>query len=193
LAVVGLYPGLGTLDAQGELAIVAWLQQARTQTDVTRTLGESHPSLGCWTNVLDRTFAVADYPMTEALLQEAQADLLPVLSSLQTTFARPRPSVTYPSLTPAIPVEATFSYPATHAAVGALYAQIIAQFQPVNREAIVERGNQIGTDRVLTGVQWPSDADAGKRLGKAFATYWISMPEHRQQIIDCCSAEWHRN
>ena len=193
LTVVGLYPGLSTLDAQGELAIVAWLQQARTQTDVARTLAESQPSLSTWSGVLNPALGATPHPMTDALLAQAQADLMPVLGTLQNTFARPRPFVSFPSLTPAIPQDPTFSYPSSQAAVGALYAQIIAQFQSSSRDAILERGNQIGTDRVLVGVQWPSDTAAGKRLGNAFATWWINLPEHRQMIKDACAAEWYKH
>ena len=45
-------------------------------------------------------------------------------------------------------------------------------------------------DRVLAGVNWPSDVEAGQRLGRKFADYWINQPGNRQAIKDVCCHEW---
>lgn len=203
LAVVGLYPGLGTGEGQGELAVLTWLQQVRTPDQVSQAVAESHLTFGCWADVLTSTHALgsnrgggielADFPMTEALLVQAQQDLQPVLTSLQAIYARPRPYVADPRLTPALPADPSLSYPSTHATVGALYAQIIAQFQGSNRAAIEARGNQLGNDRVTVGLHYPSDVTAGQRLGKAFASYWIDQPGNSQLIKAACAAEWYKN
>jgi hypothetical protein len=200
-AVVGPYPQPGTLEAREDLAIVLWLQRSRTAADVNRARSEGTPSLGCFAHDLkpglgaggSMTGAVLElsaYPRTAELLAEAKADMIPVVMSLQTLFARPRPFVAFPAVAPALPLPSTFSYPSCHAAVGALYAQILAQFVPMNREIIVERGALLGDDRVLGGVHYPSDVTAGQKLGKAFATSWITA--HREEIVGVCGAEWRK-
>ena len=66
-----------------------------------------------------------------------------------------------------------------------------AQFRPADGQAIRERGALIGNDRAMAGLHWPSDVQAGQRLGRAYATWWINQPEHRQLIVAACGAEWN--
>ena len=190
MAIVGSYPQAGTLQAQFELAIMVWLQRSRTVTDVARATGETHPSLGCFTDVLGAPKELAGRPMTAALLDHARRDLTPIVSALKEQYARPRPYVTNPVLVPALPLESSSSYPSTHSALGTVYAHLLTQFRSADRAAITERGRLIGDDRTMAGVHWPSDVAAGQRLGHAFATWWINQPEHRQEIKAVCGAEW---
>jgi membrane-associated phospholipid phosphatase len=200
LSVVGLYPQLGTVTAQEELAILLWLQNSRTGQDVTRAVGEATPSFGCYASDLhlglsataggfSQPIEIANFPKTEALLEQAREDITPILESLTNTFLRPAPYQTFPAVTPVLPLLPGFSYPSTHATLGVLYARILCQFDPADQAAITATGNLIGTDRVLGGVHYPSDVDAGQRLGKAFATWWIDQPGHLQLFQAACG-EW---
>lgn len=202
MMVVGPYPQPGTPTAQAEVAILSWLQRSRTPVDVQRALAEAHPSLGCFAPALGAApgvardpapgLSLADYPKTQALLASARTDLMPILTALKNGYARPRPYLAFPALTPAIPEEDGPSYPSGHAALGALYAQLLAQFVPDSRDALAQMGALLGTDRVMAGVHWPSDVEAGQRLGRKFAWYWINQPENRQAIKDVCCQEWRR-
>ena len=77
------------------------------------------------------------------------------------------------------------------AAVGMVYAQILYPFVPGNRDEVREIGTTLGNDRVMAGQHWPSDVEAGQRLGRAFATWWISQPEIRARIVEASREEWH--
>ena len=193
LALVGTYPQPGTPDAMEDLGALVWLRQSRTQADLDRAKSELKPNLGCFASVLNPSFEPSTYPMTEALLAQAKDELTPLVGALQDTFLRPRPYVDFPNLDPAIPAPTTTSYPSAHAAVGVLFANILVQLAPGQREAVLERGNLLGSDRVTLGVHWPSDVAAGQRLGKAFATYWISQPQNADLIRQVCGAEWHQS
>jgi hypothetical protein len=199
--VVGLYPQLGTVTTQEELAVLLWLQSSRTDQDVIRARSEGTPSFGCFAgdihlglaaNAVPQPIEIANFPVTVSILEQARQDLLPILEALQTTFLRPRPFVTFPAVVPALPAASTYSYPSTNATLGAVFARIICQLDPGDRNAITARGNLLGTDRVLGGVHYPSDVVAGQRLGKAFADYWIDQPGRLKQSQAAC-AEWHSN
>jgi membrane-associated phospholipid phosphatase len=186
---------------QEELAVLLWLQSSRTDQDVIRANSEGTPSFGCFAGDIHLGLAagarpqpveIANFPLTELILDQARADLLPILASLQNTFLRPRPYVTFPAVAPVLPAPASPSYPSTNATLGVLFAQILCQLDPGDRTAFTATGNLLGTDRVLGGVHYPSDVVAGQRLGKAFATYWIDLPGHLQLFQAACG-EWHPN
>ncbi len=184
-----------------EVAVMLWLQRTRTQADIARVRFDSTPTLECFTEELahdpnpglimpHRPYRAADHPRTRALLAHAREDLLPLVSALRNYYARPRPYVTYPAILPVEEKLTTPSFPSSTAALGCVYAQILSQFRPDLREALCEKGCQLGADRVLAGSHYPSDVLGGEMLGKAFATAWINQPEHRQLIKEVCEAEW---
>ena len=42
-----------------------------------------------------------------------------------------------------------------------VWATILVEIYPDQKEAILARGRQIGTDRSIAGMHWPSDVVAG--------------------------------
>ena len=68
---------------------------------------------------------------------------------------------------PAADLEKSMSYPSGHATRGIIFALVLAELVPAQKDAILARGKQIGDDRVLAGVHFPSDVVAGQTLAKA--------------------------
>jgi hypothetical protein len=201
LTIVGLYPQPSTVTAQEEVAILLWLQNSRTAQDVSRALSETTPSFGCFAGDIHQGLAatpggsaqpieIANFPKTAAVLEQAREDVTPILEALTNTFLRPSPYVAYPAVNPALPLVPGFCYPSAHATLGVIYAQILAQYDPGDQAAFLTTANLLGTDRVLGGVHYPSDVEAGQRLGKAFATWWLDQPGHLQLLQTACK-EWN--
>jgi acid phosphatase (class A) len=71
-----------------------------------------------------------------------------------------------------------------------LEASLLAEFLPRARVAILDRGRQMGYDRALGGVHYPSDVEGGQRVGAAFARDWLADPEHRRRLEQVRAAEW---
>ena len=61
------------------------------------------------------------------------------------------------------------SYPSGHAAMGMTWALLLSDIAPKQRNAIMKRGLAFGESRVVCGVHWPSDVEAGQMVG--IATY----------------------
>lgn len=59
------------------------------------------------------------------------------------------------------------SYPSGHAALGWGWALILAELAPDRADAILARGLAFGQSRVVCGVHWQSDVDAGRVIGAA--------------------------
>ena len=50
-----------------------------------------------------------------------------------------------------------------------LFAEVLAEIYPDQRDALLARGRQIGFDRIIGGVHYPSDVVAGAALGTLVA------------------------
>ncbi len=59
------------------------------------------------------------------------------------------------------------SYPSGHTALGWSSALILAEMRPDRADKILKRGYEFGQSRVICGVHWQSDVDAGRIVGAA--------------------------
>ena len=59
------------------------------------------------------------------------------------------------------------SYPSGHTSVGWAWALVLTQAAPQNMDALLQRGYAFGQSRVICGVHWQSDVDAGRVVGAA--------------------------
>jgi hypothetical protein len=193
LEVVGEPPAPGSDAAKADLAIVLWEQQRRTADDVKRAKAEERFTLAAFAEALGPGFDPARYPRTAALLERAGADSHDASSALKKRFNRKRPFVAYPDLVhPAIMLEPSPSFPSGHATRSAFFALLLAQLAPERKPELIARGAQIAIDRVIGGVHWPSDIEAGQRLGRKLAEDLLTTDAYARAIAEVRAAEWSR-
>jgi acid phosphatase (class A) len=190
VAFVGDYPHPGSPGAEGDTAVLLWLQHTRTREDVLRAEGEVIPRIGLFSGVVGADLDSSRYPLTRALLAAANTELHGVMGTLKRHFARPRPYVEDARIKPAVGLEASYAYPSGHSGWGVVEAGVLAELVPARQEAILERGRLVGNDRVMAGVHHPSDVEAGQRLGAALVAAWLRDPIRRNQVEAARAAEW---
>ena len=95
---------------------------------------------------------------------------------------RPRPSEVDSSLTTAVLVPQSPSYPSEHA--GAASA-VLAHLFPSEADALMRMADEAATSRVIAGVQYPSDASAGLEIGRTVAAMVIERAKN-----DNFGAKW---
>jgi hypothetical protein len=83
---------------------------------------------------------------------------------------RLRPFVQHPILVIPLFTTGDFSYPSGHASGMELQARILAELFPKKREALLQRARQIADGRVVAGVHYASDTEAGLTLGDLHVT-----------------------
>jgi len=89
-------------------------------------------------------------------------------------YNRPRPSELDHDLATAVPVPNSPSYPSEHAAVAQAAAAVLAYLLPAEAQSFQTMAEEAGWSRVLAGVQYPSDYEAGAELGRKVAAQVIA-------------------
>ncbi len=79
--------------------------------------------------------------------------------------ARLRPFVQHPLLVVPLFSDSNYSYPSGHATRSELEARILGTLFPAQAEALLNRARQIADSRVVAGVHYASDTEAGLTLG----------------------------
>lgn len=114
--------------------------------------------------------SAASAPRLSRLLSRAWSDLRVMLIDAKAHFNRPRPFMTEPGPLCEEPTERlrkSGSYPSGHAALGWLYALVLAETDPTSAAGILSRGRAYGESRVVCGVHFLSDIESGRLAADA--------------------------
>ena len=84
------------------------------------------------------------------------------------------------ALQPAPPY--SYSYPSAHSTRGALRAILLAGMVPEKRAEIYARGWDFGMSRIVGGVHYPSDVEAGRSTATALAAVMMLNPEFQADL-----------
>jgi acid phosphatase (class A) len=110
-------------------------------------------------------FAAIESPALARVLSRAGTDLGVMIGAAKEHHARPRPFVTEqgPICVEVSPgFAASGSYPSGHSASAWLYALLLAEVDSEHAAVIVARGRAFGESRVVCGVHYASDVEAGR-------------------------------
>jgi acid phosphatase (class A) len=104
-------------------------------------------------------------PKTKALLRHVEIDASLAIFHAKKRFNRARPHQLEPRLHPAISVPAHPAYPSSHALQGYMVARTLSLLFPQNTQDLMTVALQIGREREIAGLHYPSDSKAGRELG----------------------------
>lgn len=181
---VKLLPAPAKVDSQeykAELETVLRVQESRTEAEIARAQSEQKLKITAFQSVLGATLTAENFPLTAKLLKHAESDSKVFSGAAKDYFARPRPKHDS-RVKPVVEGEDEPAYPSGHATRGILFASILAELDPEHRDALMERGREIGWDRVLAGLHHPSDIVAGRVLGQAVFQAALANPEFQKDL-----------
>lgn len=112
-----------------------------------------------------------------ALIHVAISDATAAAWDSKYTHNRPRPSEFDSALTTVIPNPANPSYPSEFAATAAAAAAVLSWVFPEDAQHFDEQMQLALNSRLLAGVEYPSDVDAGRELGQQVAELVIAYGE----------------
>ncbi|HEX2035850.1 MAG TPA: phosphatase PAP2 family protein, partial [Chloroflexota bacterium] len=101
-----------------------------------------------------------------ALLNVAISDATAAAWDTKYAYNRPRPDTVRPSLSPAVPVPASPSYPDERAVAAGAASTVLAYVFPADAELFAAMAQEAAESRLLAGVAYPSDVTAGLSLGR---------------------------
>jgi acid phosphatase (class A) len=116
------------------------------------------------TDVIDSDFETK-YPNVFKVLSNADIDSYFINTMIKNANGRLRPFVQHPTLVVPMFTVADFSYPSGHATGMELQARILGQLFPDKSDALLRRARQVADSRVVAGVHYASDTEAGLALG----------------------------
>jgi len=131
---------------------------------------------------LGRPITASTLPRTYHLLQRIELDARTVGTPPKQHFNRTRPLIGNDR-----PVcikredwmSTNASYPSGHAMAGWAWGLVLGELAPAKASGLMEAGREIGDSRVICGVHYQSDVEAGRLLGAAMVSREHATPAFR--------------
>jgi acid phosphatase (class A) len=158
-------PKPGSNAQRRDLTISLWYQRSRTPAMITLAKADQDRSVFRFGSIFGPSFTAARLPKSAAFFEAVLSDERIVGEEAKKFWNRPRPFVTSSLIHPCVDEPPTNSYPSNHATTGMLYAQILIRMLPEQRGPIMARAAQYAKNRVVCGVHYESDIEAGERAG----------------------------
>jgi acid phosphatase (class A) len=175
-------PSNDTDEAKQDIAHIVQLQKDRTPEEVARCKSEQDYSVFAFKDVMGDWFTAEKVPVTAALMQQVKDDSEGIIKPAKNYYARPRPYLVDSQIMPCVKLEKSASFPSGHSVHATIDAIILAQIIPIKTDDLKARGEQIGDDRVIAGVHFPSDVAAGRVLGEAIAQKFLDNPDFMAEL-----------
>ena len=181
-ALLGDPPADGSPEHKQEVDRMLDLQAARTPQEVRRCQDEEEVTAFAFSTVLGEDFNAKNLPVTARVMAEAYDDVGAISRAAKLVWRRVRPPLAEPRIQACVKLEHTASYPSGHATRGIVWATLLAEIYPDKHYALMARGKQIGDDRFLAGMHYPSDVVAGQKLGAEIAKRLLANHDFKSEL-----------
>jgi acid phosphatase (class A) len=180
---------VGSEEQRSEIDSILAVQAVRTPAQIARFKAEEKLGLGAFAAIMPSFCTADNLPKLAKLLDSTGGDAKYLTGVSKAVFQRKRPYWEDSRIQPLGKREEDMSYPSGHATKGTVWAMILAELEPDLKDKLAERGREIGWDRVIGGVHYPSDIVAGRVLGQAIAEALMASP-HFQADLKVAKAEY---
>jgi acid phosphatase (class A) len=173
-------PTAGSSAALDDLRTVLAVQAARTPAEAEAAKADADRSVFRFADALGPNLTPATLPRTAAFFTRVAQFDKDTVKTAKSYWRRPRPSVISSDVHPLSVEKADdWSYPSGHATFGYTAAALLAHMLPEKRVALFERADIYAQHRVVMGVHYPGDVQAGRVAGAVIAEQLLDDPGWR--------------
>ena len=165
VAIFASPPARGSAGERAELDFLLALQKSRTPAEVAAAQADRKTEIGRFAAALGmEPEALAGLPQVVRLAQDVEEQVRPYVRAAKRHFRRLRPGEIEPAIHPCIgDVAADQSYPSGHSTFGWTMGYLLADMLPERRTQLLARAAEYARQRMVCGVHFPSDLEAGRQ------------------------------
>jgi acid phosphatase (class A) len=151
-------------------------EEAAAQSDVKMTIFHVAG------DVLGPKFTPENLPIAAKFFERLGTDEGLILNYAKDAWNRPRPFMLSEKVKPCVRQSKSGAYPSGHATYGYLSGIVLANMVPEKKAEIFARVDQYGYHRMIGGVHYRSDVEAGRISGTVIAAIMMQNPNFREEF-----------
>ena len=151
-------------------------EEAAVQADVKMTIFQV---VG---DVLGSGFTPENLPIATKFFELLYQDEEFIISAAKDTWNRPRPFMRSQDIKPCVEQSRSGAYPSGHSAFGYLNEIVLANMVPEKKAEIFVRADQYSYHRMIGGVHYRSDVEAGRIAGTVIAAIMMQNSNFQEEF-----------
>ena len=177
-------PANDSAKTKEEIGVILTLQVTRTKAMEDRAVADVEENIWRFSDVVNNPkFTKENLPKFSAFFDRIVATEPAVTDAAKDTWKRPRPHILYADLVkPIVPLSKSGSYPSGHTTVGTLMGVVLGNMLPEKRDVIMSRAWEFGWNRVVGGIHYPTDVEAGRISGMAIAQTIMTHDDYKAEF-----------
>jgi acid phosphatase (class A) len=197
-------PAPGTAEQQRDIAAVLTMRANASAAERERAVADAEITPYRFADVLGPKFRENNLPKTDAFFKHVLDSIGPFIGAGKNYWHHDRPFVMDPNVrspdamikgvcndkgpgsppTALCPRGINYSYPSGHSTYGTVVATLLGEMVPEKREALLARGRQYGDSRVINGVHFPTDVEAGRVEGTVMVVLMMQNERFRADLAE---------
>ena len=176
-------PADDSIAGMADIETVLQVQRDRTPEQIARAKKvNAHNAMSMGAHVFGPEFTKQNLPKTAGILSKATKERGNIVRAGKKQWNRTRPYDRKLGVEPCLERQVGTSYPSGHSSSGAFWATLYSAAMPEYRTLFAEQMRETMWSRVLGGVHYPTDTQAGKMLGTLIAQQMLKNPLMQEDI-----------
>ncbi|MFZ6644357.1 acid phosphatase [Undibacterium sp. TJN25] len=175
-------PPVDSAKNKEELAEVLTLQVTRTPEMTARAQADAEESVWRFAGVVGPDFKPEKLPRLNAFFIRVLASEGPQTDPAKEFWKHPRPHQYSDLVKPVVKLSKSYSYPSGHATAGTMVGILLANMLPEKRMEIAQRSADYANNRVIAGIHFRSDIDAGRIAGTLIIANMMTNSEFNAEF-----------
>jgi acid phosphatase (class A) len=175
-------PANDSAATKAELAEVLSIQVTRTPEMEAQAQADVVENVWRFADVMGPKFKADALPAFSAFFDRIVATEGEVVDPAKDAWKRPRPHQYSPLVKPAVKLSNSGAYPSGHTTVGTLMGIVLSNMVPEKRSEIMARAWAYGENRVIGGIHFRADIEAGRIAGTVIAARIMEQPDFQAEF-----------
>ncbi|MGV1792441.1 acid phosphatase [Rhizobium sp. A37_96] len=175
-------PANDSAQMKAELGEILTIQVTRTPEMAARAVADAEENVWRFSDVIDNPkFTKENLPKFSAFFDRIVETEGAVVDPAKDVWKRPRPHLYSDLVKPIVPLSKSGSYPSGHTTLGTLMGIVLSNMVPEKRAVIMARAWEYGHNRVVGGIHYATDIEAGRIAGTVIAETIMTHDDYKSE------------